>query len=40
MTLVNVFVETAMGTSLQDFGILQQQYREAIHEISELIVYR
>ncbi|GAB1862297.1 Cytochrome P450 4C1 [Camponotus japonicus] len=37
---LNAICETAMGTSLQDFGILQQQYREAIHQISELIVYR
>jgi len=36
----NVFAETAMGTSLQDLGAFQQQYREAVHQMGELTVYR
>ncbi|XP_025266590.1 cytochrome P450 4C1-like isoform X1 [Camponotus floridanus] len=37
---LNAICETAMGVSLQKFGEFQQQYRNAIHEITELIVYR
>jgi len=41
LTLVNVFTETAMGTSLQEeMGEFQQQYRDAIHEMGKIIVYR
>ncbi|KAL6420178.1 hypothetical protein ACFW04_012265 [Cataglyphis niger] len=32
--------ETAMGISLQKYGEVQQQYRNAIHDIIQLIVYR
>ncbi|EFN72811.1 Cytochrome P450 4C1 [Camponotus floridanus] len=37
---LNAICETAMGVSLQKLGEFQQQYRNAIHEIIELIVYR
>ncbi|XP_029157494.1 cytochrome P450 4C1-like [Nylanderia fulva] len=37
---LNAICETAMGISLQKLGKFQQQYRSAIHEIIELIVYR
>jgi len=39
-TFTNVFAETAMGTSLQDLGVFQQQYREAVHRMGELAIYR
>ncbi|KAL6418315.1 hypothetical protein ACFW04_012207 [Cataglyphis niger] len=32
--------ETAMGISLQKFGEFQQQYRNAVHDIIELVIYR
>ncbi|KAL6418301.1 hypothetical protein ACFW04_012206 [Cataglyphis niger] len=32
--------ETAMGISLQKYGEFQQQYRNAIHDIIQLMVYR
>jgi len=38
---LNAICETAMGTSLQDLGVIQaQQYRDAVHQIGELLVYR
>ncbi|EFN72810.1 Cytochrome P450 4C1 [Camponotus floridanus] len=37
---LNAICETAMGVSLQKLGEFQQQYRNAIHEIIELILYR
>ncbi|XP_029157491.1 cytochrome P450 4C1-like [Nylanderia fulva] len=37
---LNAICETAMGVSLKNLGEFQQQYRNAIHEIIELIVYR
>ncbi|XP_025266593.1 cytochrome P450 4C1-like [Camponotus floridanus] len=37
---LNAICETAMGVSLQNLGEFQQQYRNAIHEIIELLVYR
>ncbi|XP_025266600.1 cytochrome P450 4C1-like [Camponotus floridanus] len=37
---LNAICETAMGVSLEKFGEFQHQYRNAIHEIIELIVYR
>ncbi|XP_019885677.2 cytochrome P450 4C1 [Camponotus floridanus] len=37
---LNIICETAMGISLHDFGAFQQQYREAVHQMSELFVYR
>ncbi|EFN73866.1 Cytochrome P450 4C1 [Camponotus floridanus] len=35
---LNAICETAMGVSLQNLGEFQQQYRNAIHEIIELLV--
>ncbi|TGZ39743.1 Cytochrome P450 4C1 [Temnothorax longispinosus] len=32
--------ETAMGTSLRGLGDFQQQYREAVHKMGELLTYR
>lgn len=40
LILVNVFAETAMGTSLLEMGEFQQKYREAVHDMSKIIVYR
>ncbi|XP_050452053.1 cytochrome P450 4C1-like [Cataglyphis hispanica] len=37
---LNAICETAMGISLKKFGKFQQQYRNAIHDITELISYR
>ncbi|XP_025265751.1 cytochrome P450 4C1-like, partial [Camponotus floridanus] len=37
---LNAICETIMGVSLQKFSELQQKYRNAIHDITELIVYR
>lgn len=37
---LNVICETSMGTSLQEMGESQQQYREAVHEIGKTIIYR
>ncbi|KAL0120083.1 hypothetical protein PUN28_008041 [Cardiocondyla obscurior] len=38
---LNAICETAMGVSLQSFDIFQQrQYREAIHRMGELFIYR
>ncbi|XP_025262035.1 cytochrome P450 4C1 isoform X2 [Camponotus floridanus] len=37
---LNAICETIMGVSLQTLGEIQQQYRNAIHDIIELIVYR
>ncbi|KAL6420177.1 hypothetical protein ACFW04_012265 [Cataglyphis niger] len=37
---LNAICETAMGISLQKYGEVQQQYRNAIHDIIQLIVYR
>jgi len=35
-----MLTETAMGTSLQNMGEFQQQYRQAIHEMGNILVYR
>ncbi|CAL1684726.1 unnamed protein product [Lasius platythorax] len=37
---LNAICETAMGTSLQNLGTFEQQYREAVHQIAELTFYR
>ncbi|XP_024892876.1 cytochrome P450 4C1-like isoform X2 [Temnothorax curvispinosus] len=37
---LNAICETAMGTSLRGLGDFQQQYREAVHRMGELLVYR
>ncbi|NP_001291531.1 cytochrome P450 4C1-like precursor [Solenopsis invicta] len=37
---LNAICETAMGTSLQEMGSFQQQYRKAVHRMGELLVYR
>ncbi|XP_072761683.1 cytochrome P450 4C1-like [Anoplolepis gracilipes] len=37
---LNAICETSMGISLQKFGEFQQQYRNAVHDIGELLVYR
>ncbi|KAL6419104.1 hypothetical protein ACFW04_011568 [Cataglyphis niger] len=37
---LNAICETAMGISLQKYGEFQQQYRNAIHDIIQLMVYR
>ncbi|XP_012543158.1 cytochrome P450 4C1 [Monomorium pharaonis] len=37
---LNVICETAMGTSLREMGKFEYQYREAVHEIGKIIVYR
>ncbi|GAB1866375.1 Cytochrome P450 4C1 [Camponotus japonicus] len=37
---LNAICKTAMGISLHDFGKFQQQYREAVHQIIELFIYR
>ncbi|XP_050447603.1 cytochrome P450 4C1-like isoform X2 [Cataglyphis hispanica] len=36
---LNAICETAMGISLQKLGEFQQQYRDAIHDMIELILY-
>lgn len=35
-----IFAETAMGTSLHDMSEQQQEYREAVHQMSKIISYR
>ncbi|KAL6418340.1 hypothetical protein ACFW04_012209 [Cataglyphis niger] len=37
---LNAICETAMGISLQKYGEFQQQYRNAIHDIIKLMIYR
>ncbi|XP_070161591.1 cytochrome P450 4C1-like [Polyergus mexicanus] len=37
---LNAICETAMGISLQKFGEFEQQYRNATHDIIELVTYR
>ncbi|XP_018338509.1 PREDICTED: cytochrome P450 4C1 [Trachymyrmex septentrionalis] len=37
---LNAICETAMGTSLQNLSTSQQQYRKAVHRMTELIIYR
>ncbi|XP_036145804.1 cytochrome P450 4C1 isoform X3 [Monomorium pharaonis] len=37
---LNAICETAMGTSLQEMGTFQQQYRRAVHRMGELCVHR
>ncbi|XP_011879950.1 PREDICTED: cytochrome P450 4C1-like, partial [Vollenhovia emeryi] len=37
---LNAICETAMGTSLQDLGEFQHQYRKAVYRIGELMYYR
>ncbi|KAL6416370.1 hypothetical protein ACFW04_013526 [Cataglyphis niger] len=37
---LNAICETAMGISLQKYGEFQQQYRNAIHDIIQLVLYR
>ncbi|KAL0134205.1 hypothetical protein PUN28_001196 [Cardiocondyla obscurior] len=37
---LNAICETAMGTSLQEMGEFQQQYREAVHEMGKIFIYR
>ncbi|XP_071647093.1 cytochrome P450 4C1-like isoform X3 [Temnothorax longispinosus] len=37
---LNAICETAMGTSLRGLGDFQQQYREAVHRMGELFIYR
>ncbi|KAG5332899.1 CP4C1 protein, partial [Acromyrmex charruanus] len=38
-TFIYTFAETSAGTSLQNLSALQQQYRKAIHQMTELVVY-
>ncbi|XP_039306246.1 cytochrome P450 4C1 isoform X2 [Solenopsis invicta] len=37
---LNAICETAMGTSLQEMGSFQQEYRKAVHRMGELLFYR
>ncbi|XP_025267960.1 cytochrome P450 4C1-like, partial [Camponotus floridanus] len=37
---LNAICETIMGVSLQKFSELEQKYRNAIHDITELFIYR
>uniref|UniRef100_UPI003B642336 cytochrome P450 4C1-like n=1 Tax=Monomorium pharaonis TaxID=307658 RepID=UPI003B642336 len=37
---LNAICETAMGTSLQNMGEFQQRYRQAIHEMGNILFYR
>ncbi|XP_011698923.1 PREDICTED: cytochrome P450 4C1-like [Wasmannia auropunctata] len=37
---LNAICETAMGTSLRDLSAFQQSYRDAIHQMGELLYYR
>ncbi|XP_025262283.1 cytochrome P450 4C1-like isoform X2 [Camponotus floridanus] len=37
---LNAICETVMGASLQKFDELQQKYRNAVHDITELFIYR
>ncbi|GAB1861241.1 Cytochrome P450 4C1 [Camponotus japonicus] len=37
---LNATCETIMGVSLQNLDTFEQQYRNAIHDITELIIYR
>ncbi|XP_018393741.1 PREDICTED: cytochrome P450 4C1-like [Cyphomyrmex costatus] len=37
---LNAICETAMGISLKDLGALQQRYRKATQQMSELFIYR
>jgi len=37
---LNAICETAMGTSLLEMGEFQQEYREAVHDMGKIIVYR
>ncbi|XP_071560726.1 uncharacterized protein [Temnothorax nylanderi] len=37
---LNAICETAMGTSLHGFGTFQLEYRNAVHQMGELLVYR
>ncbi|KAG5308698.1 CP4C1 protein, partial [Acromyrmex insinuator] len=38
-TFIYTFAETATSTSLQNLSTLQQQYRKAVHQMTELVVY-
>lgn len=40
IAFANAFVETAMGTSLQGLGAFQQQYRQTVYEMGEILIYR
>ncbi|XP_071653024.1 cytochrome P450 4C1-like isoform X2 [Temnothorax longispinosus] len=37
---LNAICETAMGTSLHGHDTFQQRYREAVHQIGKLLIYR
>ncbi|KAL6254371.1 hypothetical protein P5V15_014418 [Pogonomyrmex californicus] len=37
---LNALCETAMGTSLQELGPFQQQYRNAVHQMSQILTYK
>uniref|UniRef100_UPI003B6372B6 uncharacterized LOC105567836 n=1 Tax=Vollenhovia emeryi TaxID=411798 RepID=UPI003B6372B6 len=37
---LNAICETAMGISLQEMGSFQQWYRNAVHQMCQLVVYR
>ncbi|XP_011706508.1 PREDICTED: cytochrome P450 4C1-like, partial [Wasmannia auropunctata] len=37
---LNAICETAMGTSLRDLNAFQQSYRDAIHQMGDLLVHR
>lgn len=40
-TLANIFVETAMGTSLHDADpSFKRQYCQAVHELGNIVIYR
>ncbi|XP_011878425.1 PREDICTED: cytochrome P450 4C1-like [Vollenhovia emeryi] len=37
---LNAICETAMGTSLNKMGEFQKQYRQAVHDMGKIIIYR
>ncbi|XP_018406593.1 PREDICTED: cytochrome P450 4C1-like, partial [Cyphomyrmex costatus] len=37
---LNTLCETAMGISLKEMGSFQQQYRDAVHKMCQILIYR
>lgn len=37
---LNALCETAMGISLQKMGLFQKQYRDAVHQLGQILIYR
>ncbi|XP_014486912.1 PREDICTED: cytochrome P450 4C1-like [Dinoponera quadriceps] len=37
---LNAICETSMGISLEDFGPFQQKYRQTVHNIGKILIYR